>query len=266
MALTEKAPLFYKTPNKSEDLQSSGIWQLILKHSYSPYFIGNVLFSSGSAAYCALDLIPSLSNFANDILMLLLALVFVVDAVAYLFSWNIDDEPSRLDLSGEYINIAASSIYLLSTVIVLVTNPEDVTVLWSIYAAQAISSILFFVDSLLYFASWRKGLLLSSYALLEGDKVIVENVQGNVWQICAHVFNIVPALAYAICSVVSMYLFSIAVADGRGKTTYDENRTIRGRLVAGAEPLEIELTCIVGDFLYLLCSLFTFKVWYDDLN
>ena len=77
---------------------------------------------------------------------------------------------------------------------------------------------------------------------------------------------IVPAFAYAICSIVSMYLFSIAVADGRGKTSYDENRTIRGRLVAGAEPIEIELTCIAGDFLYLICSLFTWKVWYDDLD
>lgn len=268
---SERLPLFYKrsSGSKTQDRGEpsvKSICSLISTHSYSPYFIGNVLFSSGSAAYCALDLVPSLSNFANDILMMLLALVFVVDAVAYLFSWSKDDEPSRLDLSGEYINITASSIYLLSTVIVLVTNPEDVNVLWIIYAAQATSSILFFIDALLYFASWRAGLLASSYESLEGDKSVVEDIQGKGWQICAHVMNIVPAFAYAICSIVSMYLFSIAVADGRGKTTYDENRTIRGRLVAGAEPIEIELTCIAGDFLYLICSLFTWKVWYDDLD
>jgi hypothetical protein len=264
----EKTPLFYKKSletSSSSSSTTSTFLSLISKNSLSPYFIGNLLFSSGSAAYCALDLVPSLSNLTNDILMFILAFIFVIDAIVYLQSWKKEDEPSRLDLSGEYVNIAASFIYFISTIIVLTTNPEDVLILWCIYAAQAISSILFFIDALLYFASWRIGLLSSSYESLEGDKTI-EDLKGKEWQLFAHILNIIPAFVYTICSIISMYLFSIAVADGRGKTTYDENRTIRGRLVAGAEPIEIEIACIVGDFLYLLCSFFTFKVWFDDLN
>ena len=300
------------------------------------YALGNLLFVAGSAAYCALDLLPPVGTFLDDALLVGLAALFVVDALLYLRAWggplvgrgpclgrsgdgrgsgkgaaggtsgrggdlvvvsssssvlfaparargsdgasggNGDgdgDGPTHLDLSAEWVNIAASSIYLAATVVGLLTPSTDVAVpqLALIYALQGISSTLFFADALLYAASWRVGL-----ARAERDAAGAAADGGGDAPPCmprlrdpfalAHTLNVLPALAYAVCGLASLVLFAHEAASGRAADRYEDNRNVRGRLIAGAEPPEIELTCIAADFIYLACSLCTVAAWWQEVE
>ena len=126
------------------------------------YALGNLLFLAGSVAYCALDLLPPLGPALDDALLVGLAALFVADAALYLRAWG---GPlvgggggiSHLDMAAEWVNVAAATTYLGATITGLLVPPTDVAEghLMAIYVLQALSSVLFFVDALLYAASWR---------------------------------------------------------------------------------------------------------------
>jgi hypothetical protein len=283
------------------------------------YALGNAAFVLGSAAYCALDLLPPVGPFLDDALLVGLAALFVADALLYLRAWGgplvgrgpclggscgsgssgggggkaeagdaeVDDGPTHLDLAAEWINVSAATIYLAATVAGLLTPSTDVAVpqLALIYSLQGLSSLLFLVDALLYAASWHASAAAAADASTGGGASGKGEGGGGggggggsdagIGGACsllldpfllAHILNVLPATAYAVCGVASLALFVHEAAGGRAADRYEDNRNVRGRLIAGAEPPEIELTCIAADFFYLACSLFTVAAWWTEAD
>ena len=272
------------------------------------YALGNAAFVLGSAAYCALDLLPPVGPFLDDALLVGLAALFVADALLYLRAWggplvgrgpclgvgsgggggsaqagddDVDDGPTHLELAAEWVNVAAASIYLAATVAGLLTPSTDVAVpqLALIYSLQGLSSVLFLVDALLYAASWRASAAaaadVSAGGGASGKGKGGDGGGGGGGLACAplldpfllaHTLNVLPATAYAVCGVASLALFVREAAGGRAADRYEDNRNVRGRLIAGAEPPEIEVTCIAADFCYLACSLLTVASWWTEAD
>jgi hypothetical protein len=195
-----------------------------------------------------------------------------------------DDGPTHLDLAAEWVNVAASIVYLAATVVGLLTPATSVAVeqLAVIYALQGTSSLLFFVDALLYALSWRAGLARAAAASACGGPAAVADrssgggggggASGGGFVLLgdpaalAHALNVLPALAYAACGLASLVLFALEAAAGRGADRFGDDRNVRGRLIAGAEPPAIEAICIVSDFSYLACSLCTTAAWFAEVE
>ena len=197
-----------------------------------------------------------------------------------------EEGPSHLDLAAEWVNISASSLYLVATVIGLQTPSTDVAIpqLALIYALQGLSSVLFFADAILYAASWHAGLPSNDESGSSGgDSGGSGGPSGDVKSglafgggrllalfrsphALAHVLNVLPAFAYAVCGLASLVLFALETAAGRGTDRFEDNRNVRGRLIAGAEPPEIEIACIAADFAYLTCSLCTVAAWWTEVE
>jgi hypothetical protein len=148
-----------------------------------------------------------------------------------------------------------------------------VAALVAVYVLQAFSSLLFFADAVLYLLSWRAGLAAASGGGSGGKGAVAAEDDGSdgarggcadafAW---AHALNVLPAFVYAACGAVSLALFGAGLAEGRAIEHYGANRDIRGRLIAGAEPPEIEVACIISDWMYLLCALMTTTGWWRDL-
>ena len=207
---------------------------------------------------------------------------------------DVDDGPTHLDLAAEWVNVAAASIYLAATVAGLLTTSTDVGVLQLalIYSLQGLSSVLFLVDALLYAASWRASAAAAADVSAGGSASGKGGGGGDgggggsgggggggggrgCGVACAplldpfflaHTLNVLPATAYAVCGVASLALFVREAAGGRAADRYEDNRNVRGRLIAGAEPPEIEVTCIAADFGYLACSLLTVASWWTEAD
>jgi len=201
------------------------------------------LFFVASVAYVVLDFAPPLGGEVDVWLLVALALVFVVGSVLYCLAWrSYEALPTWLEWSAEAVNLLASLVYFVATC-VAANEPASQSTLFLLYALQAASAGLWLIDAILYAAAWSRNNTLSRHSLRDVE----------LW---AHIFNLLPALIYGLCSLVSLSLFVKVVG-----TEFDPSRNIRGRLIA-PEPVEVENTAVFADLLYLLNAFFTLLGWW----
>ena len=111
---------------------------------------GDVLFLVTSLAYVLMDFLPPVPHFPA--VLLALALAVLASAACYAFAWR-GAAPSATEAVAEVLNVGASLVYLVATVLAVAVRGADGAA--AIYALQVVATLCFLLDSLAYAAAWR---------------------------------------------------------------------------------------------------------------
>ena len=180
-------------------LVAGGVYESWADVLYDWYFWGNVLNVIGCAGYVVINFgraylaehVVSL-----DGLYIAIALINLLSAVFYLFSWTGSfPHPDAVTVSAEYLNILAASGFVASSCMYFVETNE--MLIRAVLLTEGAMCIVYLADSLLYAHAWYSGVppgLRSRGCTLRDPELL------------ANVLNVIPSLLYCVGSATVIWL------------------------------------------------------------
>ena len=182
----------------------------------------------------------------TDVLYVSLALAFLADSLLYLWSWEGSiPNPRRSALMGEYLNIAGSAGYVISSVLYLFESPSNPVILSTVLFLEAGLVLVFLADALVYLYAWYS--------------VVPPNLRGRgctprdpeAW---GNALNIVPSVLYLVGTVVGLWLNLTQVREVDGVTGGETDNALR----------TMARINVWGDLLWLIDAVIYFIAWARD--
>lgn len=132
----------------------------------------------------------------TDVLYIVLAFAFVVDAVLYHYSWQgAWPPPGWVAIWSDYINIIASVGYLCTACLYIVETSEQMV--QAVMLTEAAMALLFVVDSLMYTYAW----ITTVPPQVKGRGCTLRDL--DLW---AYILFIVPACLYMMSAIVGIWM------------------------------------------------------------
>lgn len=230
-------------------------------------FWANTLNILLSCAYVIMDYTPNPPPIELSNLLVVLAAFYVIDSILYLCIWQHvepSNYPTLLDISAEWSNVFASTIYFCSTLIQRFFLRDKVPLL-SVYIVSALSVLLFFVEAILYAIAWIVSIHKEKKKTKNHCQYCTQILKD--WYLYANLFNVLPAATYAVIGITSMVFAAQAIqtvgdVDIDGVVSYVRGS---GRLPMGIPSIFARIL-VLADILYLIDAVLFFIAWRQDVS
>ncbi|CAF1269851.1 unnamed protein product [Didymodactylos carnosus] len=230
------------------------------------YTCANVVYIVGMIGYLIIDIVGIVNSKTIEstpfyIVYVLLAIMFVIDAILYTLNWYVnaihlrknrsDPINNKIELVACLFNLIGSIIYLLGAITTTQTNNANAstTTITTTVSTPTFSNIPSFVlniigmlsltvESILTIVNWKKN-------FKPNNKLFLKNVE--FW---AHLLNLIGNLVYLIAHIVQPIVTVIS-----SFTTSLLSQLINNIFII-IRPIQV-----AGDFIYLIDSILYTLVW-----